>query len=331
MSDGDRRDGARRGGAHEPGASAGRGRRWLRRCGRAGAALGVVGALLSLFGWRAALAAVEEAASTGAALLEAQLGMGGLDAQALELNGQRVFVASRVMDVPLGEALDRFAGECAGGADGASGPPWRSALIRRALGEREGHLACLALRGEIQTAPQLVEAVRRFGQSGDLGALGAARVVRVRARPDGGSHVLAFWTEGEFRPFELVAPEPALAASPAALPLPEGATRDFSLSAPGQPHALYADRVPLPLDRALESYRRGLEAQGFTALDLALEGLDWKEPGKDALVFARGSAVAYVVGVDVGAGARVLVLESGAGRRTVAAGLGRASERAEAP
>jgi len=292
-------------------------RPWVRKCLRAGGVASVVGALLAPIGVHSAAAGVQEAASSGASLLEAQLGDELIEAQEIEINGQRVFVSSSVTDLGLGEVLDRFSIDCSG-SDAAEGPGvqlLRRALIQRAQDDHEGHLACLALRAELHTAPQLADAVRRFGQSGDLAALGAARVARVRALPDGGSHVLAFWTEGAFRPFELLAPrEVAFPSLASGVSPPAGAVQDLSLAAPGHHYGLHGYRVPLPLDEALEHYERGLKAAGFTALDSAAAGLEWKEPGKDARVFVRGAASAYVVGLEGDGGTRVLVMHSGAGR-----------------
>lgn len=307
--------------ANEPGSGSGRTRRrrwrrWAQGGLRAAGAASVVGALLALLGLRAAVAGVQEAAASGSSLLEAQLGDGLIEAQELELNGQRVFVSSAVTELGLGQVLDRFEAECSGpgGADRSGVQLLRSALLRRAQNDGEGHLACLALRRELQTAPELVDAVRSFGRSGDLDALGAARVVRVRARPEGGSHVLAFWTEGGFRPFELLSPTRVTTASDGSgVPLPAGTVQDVSLRAPGHPYGLQAYRVPLPLDQALEHYRRGLLAAGYTALEPAVAGLDWREPGKDAHVLLRGSAAVYLVGVEGSAGTRVLVMQSAAG------------------
>jgi hypothetical protein len=157
-----------------------------------------------------------------------------------------------------------------------------------------------------------VDAVQSFRRSGDLAALGTARVVRVRARPEGGSHVLAFWTEGEFRPFELLAPREVELASVSTVAPPAGTVQDLSLSAPGHPYGLNAYRVPLPLDQALEHYERGLQSVGFTALDPAAAGLDWREPGRDARALSRGRTTVYVTGLTADGGTRVLVMQSSA-------------------
>ena len=291
-------------------------RRWLRQGLRVGGAASIVGALLGLLGLRSALAGVEEATSSGLSMLEAQLGDGLVEPQELWLNGQRLFVSSAVTDLSSDAVLDRFSKECADSDASPAARPelrlLRRALVQRAQDEREGHLACLALRRELSTPAQLVDAVRRFAHSHDLAALGAARVVRVRARPDGGSHVLTFWTEGAFRPFELLSPpdEDVLVADAWGVAPPTGARHDLNLSAPGHPYGLQAYRVPLPLEEALQYYERALPAVGFTALDRAAAGLEWKEPGRDARVFWRGDAAAYVIALAAGTGTRLLVMQS---------------------
>lgn len=290
----------------------------MRRCLRAGAVAGIVGSLLGLLGLRAALAGVGEAASSGLSMLEEQLGQGLLEPQELWLNGQRLFASSAVTELSSDAVLDRFETECAGAdgdADRSELRLLRRALVRRAEDEREGHLACLALRRELSTPPQLVSAVRRFAETRDLADLGAARVVRVRARPDGGSHVVTVWTEGAFRPFELLSPvdDNVLVADAWGIVPPAGSRRDLNLSAPGHPHGLQAYRVPLPLEGALQHYERALQAAGFTALDPAAAGLEWAQPGKDARVFWRDDAVAHVIGVAADTGTRLLVMQSAVG------------------
>jgi hypothetical protein len=59
----------------------------------------------------------------------------------------------------------------------------------------EGVILCLAKNG----AASAVDALRAFGETMDLGALGKLRYVY--ARPDGAgrTHVLTVWTEGSFR------------------------------------------------------------------------------------------------------------------------------------
>jgi hypothetical protein len=302
-------------------------RRWVRHYLRVVGVASLVGALLSvlgLLGLRSALAGVEEAAWRGASLLAGQLGEGLLEPQELVLNGQRLFVSSAVTDLGVGEALDRFSQECSN-ASAAVRPELqivRRALVRRTEDERRGHLACLALHPELSSMRQLGDAVRSFAQSRDLAALGGVRVVRVRARPEGGSHALAFWTEGAFRPFELFAPvgEGAPRTSAGGVPAPAGARQDLSLSAPGRPYGLHGYHVPLPLDQALRYYDQALQAAGFTALDPAAWGLEWQEPGKDARVFSSGQGAVYVIGVAVGTGTRVLVMESAAMASAAAGG-----------
>jgi hypothetical protein len=124
--------------------------------------------------------------------------------------------------------------------------------------------------------------------------------------------VLTFWTEGAFRPFELLSPEgeDERSADVWGISPPAGARHDLNLSAPGHPYGLQAYRVPLPLDEALQYYEGALQAAGFTTLDRAAAGLDWEEPGKDARVFWRDEAAAYVIGLAAGGGTRVLVMQS---------------------
>jgi hypothetical protein len=298
-------------------------RRWVRHCLRVSGVASLVAALLGLLGLRSALAGVEEAALSGVSMLAGQLGEGLLEPQELSLNGQRVFVSSAVTDLDVGEVLDRFSNECSD-SNSAVSPElklFRRALVQRAQNEHEGHLGCLALRPELSSARQLLDAVRRFGQDRDLSALGGVRVVRVRARPEGGSHALAFWTEGEFRPFELFSPtgEGSLAADAGVISPPAGALHDLSLSAAGRPYGLQAYRVPLPLGDALQYYEQALQAAGFTALDPAAWGVEWQEPGKDARVLSRGGDTVYVIGVTVSTGTRVLVMQSAASASEAAA------------
>ncbi|HJL17695.1 MAG TPA: hypothetical protein RMH99_18670 [Sandaracinaceae bacterium LLY-WYZ-13_1] len=213
----------------------------------------------------------------------------------LVLNGQTIRFSSGTANQPLAEVLDHFEARCAA-VDGdlaeqidelraahpevgaepleADGPS-----MREERGD-EGFVACLDMGPGPVSAQQLAERVARFGETGDVSAIGDMRYVFAEQYAIEGqtrTHFVGLWTRGTFdleRMFPEEGDAPGVDLDDVARP-PES-RRVLMGFERGQPYTMtvYASARS---EAALEShFRRTLPARGWTLVEPA------REPGPDA-------------------------------------------------
>lgn len=224
--------------------------------------LAFVVAGLSFWFVRSAYAQAEDAVRRFGEGLAKELGPGVLGpAQGFQVNGQRVFVASRQTELSVREVLDRFDRSCASGSSEGKGRPsaraeFDATLERKALLEtvvhhpgrlgvvrhetdEEGQLACLAAPDGRRGLSAVLQAVQEFTESGDLSRLGQMRYVTARKLGNGKTHVIAIWSEGKFL-LDSLFPETGDAAGSDmdGVPRPPEAARELCATALDQPFGL---------------------------------------------------------------------------------------------
>lgn len=239
----------------------------------------------------------------------------------LVLNGESVHFASGTTARSTENLLDYFEARCdardgglaeavvrAAGEHAARG---HQAEAERLLGVRPlvrhddedgGFVACLDMGERELGIGDVLDRARAFDESEDLHDFGDLRYVFVRPLPEGGSHFVAFWTEGSFR-FDRVFPEQgdAAGADPVDVPRPPGARRRITAFERGQHESAVIYTGSDLDDAALERfYRRELSAEGWNVLDGRSERGDAMrreaiESGvRPALVAMRGERTVYV-------------------------------------
>jgi hypothetical protein len=198
----------------------------------------------------------------------------------LLLNGQALSFASGSTPDPLSRVLDFYQARCAG-QDGGLGERVEAVLreslprgvafdgraggIVRDEDADRGLVACFDVGLEDPVA--LIERIAAATTSGDLGALGGFRFV-VAEQDDGGTHFVAFWTDGSLRPFAMF---PADGDAPgddsAVLPRPPASQRLASVREVGSSYELvmYASEEE-EVSAVRQFYARALAARGYTLL-----------------------------------------------------------------
>jgi hypothetical protein len=321
-------------------------RRHLGPCLRVGAYLGVLSLGLSCL-WVARVAAeVEDVSLALGARLALELGDVVGEPQALTVNGQQVWIASKTTPLSVKEVLDRFDAHCVEASRALSTaldaleeqPPaapelrtlaYDRLLIRR--GELEGaggQLVCLAATERLEGFEDLGRRLNTLLTTGALGALGELRYVRAQPRSEGGSHVVTVWSAGSFNLFEALPGDADVPGGDAErAPRPPDAVRTLSARVPGRGYAVYSYISRLSSAELSRFYHTEMPRLGWQPL--AAEELvpETQEVAKEARAFLLGEAITYVVVNDTreaeGARASVTLVQAGA--------LGAASATARAP
>jgi hypothetical protein len=241
---------------------------------------------------RARAAAEKFAVSRGLAVLK-QLGplVEGSE-QAMSINGQRMFLASRVTPLPLDQVLGLFERDCqanSGGlsqelgqlpvaAQGVAIPaqmrdPARWFTLREEDG-RAGQVTCFVRTRSPGGLRGLVARLATFAKSGDLAELGDAHyVVAQRVEGSNLTHVLALWTEGHFNVLQMFpASGDAPGADSTAVPRPPNSVRVLSAEAPDRPYALRMYDSSLSASEILSSYSQQMQSRGWARLALPKAG-----------------------------------------------------------
>lgn len=201
----------------------------------------------------------------------------------LVVNGQTLHLSSGTTPRSAIEVLDYFEARCAA-ADGeltlqaeqlvAEHPeidaPDRplSPTLREDDG-RNGYVACLDLGASSVSVTELVERLGRFGETGDVSAIGDTRFVFAE-QGENGAHFVGMWTEGEFNVVRMF---PETGDAPGddvdGISRPPQSRRLLTGHERGMPHSItvYATRLGEP---ELESfYRRDLADRGWSILEPA--------------------------------------------------------------
>ncbi len=231
----------------------------------------VVAGVLALVAARFAWAQAKKTAlETGSELVRLTAAGNLSGVYRLDMNGEKVNVASASSDAPVDVLLDRFQKACETHADGLAvdfanlrpaiatngalhqtGHP--GAGVLRNGDEKQGVVACFAMGGAVGE----VEAYKRvaaFAETGDLGKIGQVRYLT--ARKDAGStHVVALWTEGSLDVKKMF-PETgdAPGSDPKDVPRPPNGRRLFTAFAQGAPYAIRVYEAGASADAVLAQY-----------------------------------------------------------------------------
>ncbi len=165
----------------------------------------------------------------------------------LSVNGVTLHVVSASSTLGVSELMNGLEALCRPNA-GVSVPPEIPRKLRapadttpvggilRKESENEGLIACLD-PGRPQTLDELVERLKRFSETGNLGDVGELRYALV-TKSGKGSTALVLWTEGEV-PLRGMFPATgdAPGSDPKNIPRPEGARRLLSGAEHGAPYS----------------------------------------------------------------------------------------------
>ena len=135
------------------------------------------------------------------------------------INGQSMWLGNSIAHDTGKNILDRYQAYCeSNGAQPAS--EWRAVAtgpkkapdsklaptgVMRGGSDSEGSIVCFTKTPT--SKPSLFEAMKAFEETGDLGALGAARYTYVKTTDQGNTHVLTAWTDDSFNVSELIGDE----------------------------------------------------------------------------------------------------------------------------
>jgi hypothetical protein len=282
--------------------------------------MGCAGAASLLFGWcsvEGVAAQVEQASFELGERLVLALGDVVSAPQAIAVNGQSLWVASKTTPLSVSEVLDRFDAHCVSGARAlgaelgqleaaatASTTPERAseargqrALIRRAeLPGRGGQLVCLAPNEPLSGFVDLGERLGTLFTTGQLGALGELRYVQARPRAEGGSHVVSVWSAGAFNLFDALPRDTDVPGDdPERAPRPPDATRILSASIPGRSYAIRSYVSRRPALELVAFYASEMPKQGWTLLEAERWAPETAALSPLARVYALGDAITFVV------------------------------------
>lgn len=231
----------------------------------------------------------------------------------VQLNGERVNVASATLDGPISTILERFERACVAGSPFAVEPdaPRSERPLERALTPRagvlrrdtdaEGLLVCLVRAPDDRLT--LEQRWARFNETLELSEVGLLRYVYARRTPSGRTQLFVAWTDGPFRLGSLLADVDADAPGDdlrdGARPL--SSVRLLTARIEGTEHATRIYASDLAPDAVLRAFDRDMQGQGWRSLlvrDIVENGRAYARDGVDALIFAfpdaRGSVVSVV-------------------------------------
>ncbi len=323
-------------GPHRGGACSGKaprttkaGRGWLARSARTGGSLLALGAAWVCLWATTQAAALEQASfSLGAQLLE-RFGDLAEAPQPIELNGQHLWVASKLSPLSVSEVLDRFEAHCLTGGEaradaldsalthnaraGLGELDWRRLLIRRAeVDDRGGQLVCLAPDRPLSGPLDLVDRVRTLLTTGRVGAVGSLRYARVAPQPAGGSHILSVWSEASLDWRQAMPTEgDAKGRDPSNAPRPPRSSRTLSATLAERNLAAYSYLSELTPLELLDYYDREMPHRGWARVSPATPDQAPSAVDAFARAFLQREAVTYVVVSDTQVGRAVTLVQSG--------------------
>lgn len=135
------------------------------------------------------------------------------------INGQPMWIGNSISHDSGKNILDRYQAYCESNV-AQSADDWRAIAnspekapdsklsvtgAMRGGSDSEGSVVCFTKTSK--SKPSLVEAMKAFEETGDLGALGAARYTYVKTTEKGNTHVLTAWTDDTFNISQLVGDE----------------------------------------------------------------------------------------------------------------------------
>jgi hypothetical protein len=235
--------------------------------------------------------------------------------QALVVNGQNVWVASKTTPLSVSEALDRFDAHCVStsqalgaGLDGlelesgAPGPRQSSLagqrwLIRRGeLPGKGGQLVCLAPTEPLTGFLDLGERLGTFFETGELGSIGELRYVRATPRAEGGSHVITVWSAGAFNLLDALPHDGDVPGDdPDRAPRPPESTRLLSARVPDRGFAVYSYASNRSAAELLQFYAAEMTKVGWAPLDAERFVPEIEALSTSARAYFMGDAMTLVV------------------------------------
>ena len=135
------------------------------------------------------------------------------------INGQPMWLGNSIAHETGKSILDRYQAYCESNT-AQSAEEWRAVAtdpkkapdsklaptgVMRGGSDSEGSIVCFTKTPK--SKPSLLEAMKAFEETGDLGALGAARYTYVKTTDKGNAHVLTAWTDDTFNVSVLVGDE----------------------------------------------------------------------------------------------------------------------------
>jgi hypothetical protein len=248
--------------------------------------LGCVNLVLTGLWVSHARAQVEQSLQRGGLELLQQLGpeLTG-DAQEVRLNGQSMFLSSRVLKQRgVAEVLTAVERHC---QKPEAGPPrigdtavpddanwdFGRLLISRLEDpeKRSGQVACLASPDRDRSFDGFTKRLARFAQKFDLAELGQMRYAVARHDAVGNrTHLLLVWSEGSLSvPALFPAEGDAPGSDSAVAPRPPAAVRVLSAEVPDHPYALRLYDTDRSFQEVLDAYDRSMKERGWSQKPLA--------------------------------------------------------------
>jgi hypothetical protein len=214
----------------------------------------------------------------------------------VSINGQQMWLGNSIAHETAGRILDRYQAHC----ESNSAQPaaeWRAIAdqkdneaakkvpgtgVLRGGSDTEGSVLCFTKTGKSKQS--IAEAMKAFSETGDLGAIGAARYAYVKTNADtGNTHVLTAWTDDTFSITDLVGDEtkdvPGVDFG-GEIPRVPDSRRAFSARLEDSPFGVnvyHSKETPIAIARR---YDDAMQVQGWAAVDPDLEH---KEPASKAV------------------------------------------------
>ncbi len=196
--------------------------------------------------------------------------LAGQDAVEVKLNGQSFFLREGDTQVGMKQILDDFEERCTT-QRGALGDLWaqipktgvvngksitltpslQNGVLRQEEGSREGVVMCL-VKGE-RTSANVLDSLKNFAESQDLGDLGKLRYVYAREEK-GKTRVVTAWTEDSFSFRKIGAVDGEPPGGDTRLPKPEGARRFMNAEVAGTPFGIRLYEVSQSPEEVVEFY-----------------------------------------------------------------------------
>lgn len=249
--------------------------------------VGVVCGALSVRAARAEVA--DQSIVVGRQMLEL-VGTNNGDVSHVSLNGQQMFLGTAVSREDIGTVLDRYEQHCK--KNGAQSPeswqelsknpvrenPTSAATLEsfntgvvRSGGDKEGTVICFVRSSQSKTS--VAEALKSFGETGELGALGQLRYAYAKKTESGKTHILTGWTLDKFNVSAFTPPETGDVAGSdfPEMPRPDNAQRVLSARVEGTPFGLNVYRSDVEPKKVAEQFDEAMVKQGWFALDSEIE------------------------------------------------------------
>ncbi len=242
----------------------------------------------------------------------------------LRLNGQPVYLSTNTSTDPVDRVLDRFEAHC-------NADPAFKEMEWKELGNLEGRAAevkkktgmnslgiirkedkkhddgvVLCFRRDDKSRTNFLDAVRVFGETGDLHDLGKMRYVHVSRGKSGKTMIEAVWTDGHFSVHDIMGSDnkDAIGTDSAEMPRPDNSVRRFTAEAVGTPYTARIYETGDSPDQALASYDAKMDKKGWLILDSpynvdgTAKGHYYTYLGKQSMVAVRevGSKTQVIVG-----------------------------------